>query len=148
MRGELLTAVGSFAETAGFMAEDDYAHDDACRMYRFALACAEEAGDWHLRAQVLCSMVFQASWGGDPDTGLAYTESTLVRAARLTATERAMLHNSRARGLAKLGEVPRATSAASPNPTRATPKWPTSATASAPWSLPDASRRQAGQVNW
>jgi len=44
--------------------------------------------------------------------------------------------------------APPMTSAVSPNPTRATPKWPTSATASAPWSLPDASRRQAGQVNW
>ena len=87
------------------MAADDYAHDDARRMYRFALACAEEAEDWHLRAQVLCSMAFQASWCGDPDTGLAYTELALVRAGRLTATERAMLHNSRARDLAKLGEV-------------------------------------------
>lgn len=107
VRGELLTAVGSFAETAGFMADDDYAHDDARRIYHFALACAEEAGDWHLRAQVLCSMSFQASWSGDPDTGLAYTESALVgRANRLlTATERAMLHNSRARDLAKLGDV-------------------------------------------
>lgn len=44
VRRELLTAVGSFAEMAGYMAEDDYAHDDARRMYRFALACAEEAG--------------------------------------------------------------------------------------------------------
>ncbi|MGH3874963.1 MAG: XRE family transcriptional regulator [Pseudonocardiaceae bacterium] len=105
VRGELFTAVGSFAETAGYMAGDDYAHDDAHRMYRFALVCAEKAGDWHLRAQVLCSMAFQASWGGDPDAGLAYTESALVRAGRLTATERAMLHNSRARDLAKLGEV-------------------------------------------
>ena len=40
VKNELLTAVGSFAETAGFMAYDDYAHDDAERMYRFALACA------------------------------------------------------------------------------------------------------------
>jgi hypothetical protein len=111
VRGELLTAVGSFAETAGFMATDDYAHDDAQRMYRFALACAEEAGDWHLCAQVLCSMAFQSSWCGDPDAGLAYTESVLVRANRLTATERAMLHNSRARDLAKLGQVQDALSA-------------------------------------
>jgi len=74
-------------------------------MYRFALACAEEAGDWHLRAQVLCSMAEQTSWCGDPDAGLTFTESALVRAGRLTATERAMLHNSRARDLARLGEV-------------------------------------------
>jgi hypothetical protein len=105
VRPELLTAVGAFAETAGFMADDDYAHEDARRMYRFALACAEKAENWHLRAQILCSMAFQASWAGDPDTGLAYTESALVRADRLTATERAMLHNSRGRDLAKLGRV-------------------------------------------
>ena len=105
VRVELLTAVGSFAETAGYMADDDYAHDDARRMYRFALSCAEEAGDWHLWAQVLCSMAFQASWCGESDTALAYTESALVRAGRLTATERAMLHNSRARDLAQLGQV-------------------------------------------
>jgi hypothetical protein len=105
VRSELLTAVGSFANTAGFMADDDYAHDDARRMYRFALACAEEVEDWHLRADVLSSMAYQASWSGDMDTALAYTESALVRANRLTATERAMLHNSRARDLAKLGEI-------------------------------------------
>ena len=105
VRGELLTAVGSFAETAGYMADDDSAHDDARRMFSFALSCAEEAGDWHLRAQVLCSMAFQSSWCGDPDAGLTRTESALVRSGRLTATERAMLHNSRARDLAKLGQV-------------------------------------------
>ncbi|MGH8571573.1 MAG: XRE family transcriptional regulator [Gammaproteobacteria bacterium] len=105
VRGELLTAVGSFAETAGFMAYDDFAHDDARRFYRFALSCAEEAGDWHLRAQVLCSIAEQTSWCGDPDTALAHTESALVRAGRLTATERALLHNSHARDLAKLGQV-------------------------------------------
>ncbi|MGH3937024.1 MAG: XRE family transcriptional regulator, partial [Pseudonocardiaceae bacterium] len=105
LRGELLTAVGSFAETAGFMAYDDFAYDDAERAYQFALACAEEAGDWHLRAQVLCSMAEQTSWCGDPDTALAYTESALIRSTRLTATERAMLHNSRGRDLARLGEV-------------------------------------------
>lgn len=105
LKNELFTAVGSFAETAGSMADDDYAHDDAQRMYRFALTCAEEAGDWHLRAQVLTSMAYQASWAGDLDTALAYSESGLVRATRLTATERAMLHNGRARDLAKLGET-------------------------------------------
>ncbi|MGH4016869.1 MAG: XRE family transcriptional regulator [Pseudonocardiaceae bacterium] len=105
IRGELLTAVGSFAETAGFMAVDDYAHDDARRMFRFAQSCAEEAGDWHLRAQVLCTMGYQESLCGDPDAGLTCTESALLRAERLTATEHALLHNSHARDLAKLGQV-------------------------------------------
>lgn len=105
LRGELLVTVGSFAETAGYMAYDDFAYDDAERAYQFALACAEEAGDWQLRAQVLCSMAEQTSWCGDPDTALAFTESALVRPHRLTATERALLHNSRARDLARLGET-------------------------------------------
>ncbi len=100
VRRELLIAVGSFAETAGYMADDDLAHDAARQMYRFALACAEQADDWHLRANVLCSMSYQASWHGDPDAGLTCTESALVRAGRLTATERALLNNSRTRDLA------------------------------------------------
>ncbi|MGH3995149.1 MAG: XRE family transcriptional regulator, partial [Pseudonocardiaceae bacterium] len=105
LRPELLTAVGSFAETAGYMAYDDFAYHDAERAYRFALAGAEEAENWQLRAQVLCSMAEQTSWCGDPDTALSYTESALVRPQRLTATEQALLHLSRARDLARLGEV-------------------------------------------
>ncbi|HEY2724586.1 MAG TPA: XRE family transcriptional regulator [Pseudonocardiaceae bacterium] len=105
VRRELLTAVGSFAEITGYMAEDDYAHDDALRMFRFGLACAEEAENWHLRADVLSSMAYQASCAGNEDTALAYTESALVRTNRLTATERAMLHNGHARDLAKLGQT-------------------------------------------
>ena len=61
--------VGSFAETAGFMAVDDFAHEDARRIFRLALSCAEEAGDWHLRAQVLCSMAYQESLCGDRTPG-------------------------------------------------------------------------------
>jgi hypothetical protein len=87
------------------MAFDAYAHDDARRMYRFALQCAEEAGDWHLRAKVLSCMARQSTWCGDPDTGLTFTELAMVRAERLTATERAMLHTDRAQALAKLGRV-------------------------------------------
>jgi hypothetical protein len=87
------------------MAFDSAAHADAERMFRFALACAEEAGDWHLRAKVLSSMARQAIWVGDPDSGLTLTELALVRADRLTATERAMLLAARARAQAKLHRV-------------------------------------------
>jgi hypothetical protein len=93
------------AHVTGFMAFDAYAHDDARRMFRFALSCAEEAGDWHLRAKVLSSMARQAIWCGDADTGLTFTELALVRSDRLTTTERAMLHTGRARALAKLGDI-------------------------------------------
>ncbi|MEV5543944.1 XRE family transcriptional regulator [Saccharopolyspora shandongensis] len=105
VRNDLLSAVGYLAHVTGFMAFDAYAHDDARRMFRFALACAEEAGDWHLRAKVLSSMARQAIWCGDPDAGLTYTELALVRADRLVPTERAMLHTARARALGKLGRT-------------------------------------------
>jgi hypothetical protein len=101
-RGELLSAVGYLGHVTGFMAFDAYAHDDAQRMFRFALGCAEEAGDWHLRAKILSSMARQAIWCGDPDSGLTFSEMALVRADRLTATEQAMLHTARARALGKL----------------------------------------------
>ncbi|GLZ38188.1 XRE family transcriptional regulator [Actinokineospora sp. NBRC 105648] len=105
VRSELFSAVGYFSHVAGFMAFDAYAHDDARRMFQLALSCAEEAGDWHWRAKILSSLARQAIWCGDPDTGLTYTELAMVRADRLTATERAMLHVGRARALAKLGRV-------------------------------------------
>lgn len=101
-RADLLSAVGYLGHVTGFMTFDAYAHDDAQRMFRFALGCAEEAGDWHLRAKILSSMARQAIWCGDPDSGLTFSEMALVRADRLTATEQAMLHTARARALGKL----------------------------------------------
>ncbi|MGI8309400.1 XRE family transcriptional regulator [Saccharopolyspora hattusasensis] len=105
VRNDLFSAVGYLAHVTGFMAFDAYAHEDARSMFGFALGCAEEAGDWHLRAKILSSMARQAIWCGDPDTGLTYTELALVRADRLVATERAMLHTARARALGKLGRI-------------------------------------------
>jgi hypothetical protein len=74
-------------------------------MFAFGLACAEAAGDWQLRAKLLSNMARQAIWCGDTDTGLTHAELALVRADRLTATERAMLHTARARALGKLGRT-------------------------------------------
>jgi hypothetical protein len=102
LRPELYSAIGFLGHIAGFMAFDAYAHDDARRMFQFALACAEEATDWHLRAKVLSSMARQAIWCGDPDGGLTLVELAMVRADRLTSAERAMLLAARARALAKL----------------------------------------------
>ncbi|GLZ38187.1 XRE family transcriptional regulator [Actinokineospora sp. NBRC 105648] len=111
VRSELFSAVGYFSHVAGFMAFDAYAHDDARRMFQLALSCAEEADDWHLRAKVLYCLALQATWCGDPDAGLTFTEFSLVRADRVTATERAMLHTARSRALAKLGRVQEAAAA-------------------------------------
>lgn len=101
----LFAAVGYLGQVCAAMAFDAYAHADARRYFRFAHACAEEAGDWNLRAKTLSSMSRQAIWVGDSDNGLTLTELALVRADRLTPTERAMLLVARARALAKLGRT-------------------------------------------
>lgn len=105
LKRPLHSAVGYLAHTCAFMDFDAYAHTDARRRFEFALYCAEEAQDWHLRAKVLSSMARQSIWRGQPDEGLTLTEHALVRADRLTATERAMLHTAHARALAKMGRV-------------------------------------------
>lgn len=105
LRGQLLSAVGYLGHTCGFMAFDACAHTDARHTFRFALTCAEESHDWHLRAKILSSMARHAIWIGRPDDGLTLTEHALVRADRLTATERAMLHTAHARALAKMNRV-------------------------------------------
>jgi hypothetical protein len=108
LRGELFAAVGFLGHTAGAMAFDAYAHDDARRMFSLALACAEESGNWHLRAKVLSTMARQAIWRGDPDMGLTLIDVAFVRSERLTSTERAMLFTGRARAHAKLRRIPEA----------------------------------------
>ena len=105
LRPELFAAVAYLGGVAGFMAFDAYAHDDARRTFRFSLECAEQSGNWHLRARLLNLMARQAVWCGHPDDGLTYVETALVRRDRLTATERASLHTLRARALAKLHRV-------------------------------------------
>ena len=105
VRSELFSAVGYLGNITAFTAFDSYAHDDARRLFRFALSCAEEAADWSLRARILSGMARQALWCSDPDAALTFIELALVRADRLTATERARLHTTRARALAKLGRA-------------------------------------------
>jgi hypothetical protein len=105
LRPELFSAVGDLAETTGYMAMDADAHEEARRLYRFALACAEEAEDWPLRSYVLSSMAEHAVWTGQPDDGLTLAEHALVRPDRITATGRALLHNDRARALAKMRRI-------------------------------------------
>ena len=102
VRVELHEAMGLLGHATAHMAFDACDHDEAHRIFGFSLACAEEVESWHLRAKVLSSMARQEIWRGEPDQGLTYAELALVRADRLTATERAMLHTARARALAKL----------------------------------------------
>jgi hypothetical protein len=61
LRPELYSAIGDLVENAGYMAFDAGAHDEARRMFRFALVCAEDADDWPLRASVLDSMAWRVA---------------------------------------------------------------------------------------
>ncbi|WP_157515905.1 helix-turn-helix domain-containing protein [Nocardiopsis trehalosi] len=104
LRRDAFTAVAHLACVGGFTAFDAYAHDDARRMFAFALETAEEAGDWHLRAKVLSNRARQAVWCARPDEGLTWAELGLVRAERLSPPEQAMLHTARARAHARMGD--------------------------------------------
>lgn len=106
LRPELFSAVGDLAHTAAFMAIDAGAYQEARRLCRFALYCAEEVKDWPLRASVLDDMARQEIRIGRPDEGLTLVDLALVRADDwLTATERTMLHGTRAVALAKMRRV-------------------------------------------
>ncbi|MGW4240931.1 XRE family transcriptional regulator [Nocardia sp. NPDC004722] len=102
---ELCAAVGFLSHSVGFTAFDQYEHDDADTLWALALGCAERCGEPHLRAKVLSSMARQSIWCGDPKAGLKSAEDAFDKADRLTATERAMLHTTKARAYAKLGQV-------------------------------------------
>ncbi|MGH3718166.1 MAG: XRE family transcriptional regulator [Pseudonocardiaceae bacterium] len=112
LQPELFSAVGNLADVAAYIALDAGADEEARRVFRFALTCAERAEDWTLRATVLTDMAVQAIWAGQPDEGLTLTEFALVRADdRLASTEQAMPHTDRARALAKMRRVDEALTA-------------------------------------
>ena len=102
LRGPLCRAIAYLADVCGFMLFDTGDYHEAQRCFRFALACAEEAGDWHRRAIILASMARQALWTGQPDKALTFSEYGLVRADR-TPAKQAMLHSARAKALAATG---------------------------------------------
>lgn len=105
LRADLFAVVSRLGIVVGASSFDSYAHDYATKSFGFAAECAEESGDWHLRAKSFSFLARQAVWIGKPDDGLTYAEKGLVRSDRLTATERAMLHAARARAFGKLGNV-------------------------------------------
>lgn len=87
LHDELHSAVGDPADTAGYIALDAGADEQARRAFRFALDCAEKAEDWHLRADVLGCMTVHALWTGQPDEVLTLAErpwSALIDSPRLS----------------------------------------------------------------
>lgn len=103
VRPALCSTLGALANTVGFAAFDAGRHDDARRILRFALACAEEANDWGLRARTLAADLAPVQlWTGQPEEALTLVELAQVRSDRLTATEQAMTWAARARAYAHL----------------------------------------------
>ncbi len=103
LQSDLHIAFAELASVVAFMLFDAYEHNAARKRFTFALERAEIGQNWQQRAIVLARMARQEIWCGNADDGLTYAEMALVRAERLTSTERAMLHTIRARALAKLG---------------------------------------------
>ncbi|RDI51055.1 XRE family transcriptional regulator [Nocardia mexicana] len=103
VRRALLEAVGNLSGVAGYAAFDAGDHATADRRFRFALACADAAGSWELRASTLADMARRAAYAGDTDAALSLIEVAQVRSDRLSATVRAMLSALRAQYLATMG---------------------------------------------
>ncbi|MFE0026860.1 XRE family transcriptional regulator [Amycolatopsis sp. NPDC059021] len=100
LRGRLYRGLADLVGTCAFKLFDSGAHEEAYRHFRFALTCAEEAGDGHRRAKILARLVRLALWTGQPDRALTVAEYALVRADRLSPARQAMLHAAHAKALA------------------------------------------------
>lgn len=105
IRRALHWAVGSLADMAAWGDVDAGQHETALRYFRLALHCAEEAGDWSLRAEVLSDMSQQAVHCGQLDDALTLIELAQVRADRVVGTGRAMISCDHAHILAVAGRV-------------------------------------------
>jgi hypothetical protein len=102
LRAPLRRAVADLVGACGFKLFDTGAHREASRYFRFALECAEEAGDWHRRARILARMVRLAVETDQADKALTLAEYGLVRADRLSPVRQAMLHAAHAKALAAM----------------------------------------------
>lgn len=100
---ELHSLVGFLVNIAGWGAFDAGYHESARKYFATALQCAEEAGDWGLRANILSDMARQAVYIGQSDDGLSFIELAQVRQDRQVPEARAMLSTVRARALARVG---------------------------------------------
>ncbi|WP_142049599.1 XRE family transcriptional regulator [Pseudonocardia kunmingensis] len=103
VRSAMAEAVGNMAGVVAFTAFDVGDHKAAKKCFQFALRCANDAGSWPLRSNVLAEMARTAAHGRRFDDALSLVELAQVRSDRLTATAQAMTGMLRARALAHLG---------------------------------------------
>lgn len=102
---DLNTAVGALAETIGWAHFDSSYHRAADRYFRIGLHCADAAGAWWIRADILSDMARQAVYLGQPDEALTLLGAAKIREDRLSHLRRANLSAVQARAYAALGDV-------------------------------------------
>lgn len=102
---ELHAAVGALADAVGWAHFDAGHYRAADRYLRVGLHCADEAGEWSLRADILSDMARQAIYLGQPDEALTLLGAAKVREDRISNLRRANLSAVQARAFGCLGNV-------------------------------------------
>ncbi|MFD6401216.1 hypothetical protein [Nocardia sp. NPDC060249] len=101
----LNAAVAALADAVGWAHFDAGQHRAADRFFRIALHCAEQAGSWWLRADVLSDMARQAIYLGQADEALTILGAAKVREDRISSLRRANLAAVQARAFGAIGDV-------------------------------------------
>ncbi|WP_063040668.1 hypothetical protein [Nocardia pseudovaccinii] len=102
---DLYGAVGALADAVGWAHFDAGHYRAADRYLRVGLHCADEAGAWSLRADILSDMARQAIYLGQPDEALTLLGAAKVREDRISNLRRANLSAVQARAFGSLGNA-------------------------------------------
>lgn len=86
--GELHAAVGHLARWPASVAHDIGVDTVVPRYLQVALYCADESGDWSLRAKSLADWSRSVEYSGNGEVALTLAQQALVRPDRLTPLER------------------------------------------------------------
>ncbi|MGQ0774710.1 MAG: hypothetical protein ACT4NY_09875 [Pseudonocardiales bacterium] len=87
-RDALHSAVGHLARWPAAVAHDVGVDSVVPRYLQVALLCADEAGDWSLRAKSLADWARNVEYSGNGEMALTLAQQALVRLDRLTPLER------------------------------------------------------------
>ncbi|MFF0492592.1 helix-turn-helix transcriptional regulator [Nocardia sp. NPDC004068] len=101
----LHAATAALADAVGWAHFDAGQHHAADRFFRIALHCAEQAGSWWLRADVLSDMARQAIYLGEPDQAITLLGAAKIREDRISSLRRSNLAAVQARAFGALGDV-------------------------------------------
>ncbi|MFR9771205.1 hypothetical protein [Nocardia sp. SC052] len=103
VRTAMQSAVGTFFRVVGWAYFDRGQHDPARAHFHMGWQCAEQAGEWWLRAAILTCMARQAIFLGNADDALTMLGLASVRSDRISLLRRADIAAVQARAFGKLG---------------------------------------------